>query len=153
MFGPAGHLYVYFSYGNHWCMNVTCGPGEAANAVLFRAAAPVAGLELMRERREKTPLVKALRDRDLAAGPGRLGQAFAVDRADNGMSLISGPLRISTTEHPRPRAPVSPRASGSGSAKAKTSRTASTSLTTPTSPAPHATNPKPCHQMAVKLLP
>lgn len=89
MFGAPGTLYVYFSYGNHWCMNAVCGPGERAHAVLLRAAAPLRGLELMRERR-----VKAARDRDLAAGPGRLGQAFAADRSLDGSSLLRGPLRL-----------------------------------------------------------
>jgi DNA-3-methyladenine glycosylase len=89
MFAAPGTLYVYFSYGNHWCMNAVCGPGECAHAVLLRAAAPLDGLELMRRRR-----VKAARDRDLAAGPGRLGQAFGVDRALDGSSLLRGPLRL-----------------------------------------------------------
>jgi DNA-3-methyladenine glycosylase len=89
MFAAPGTLYVYFSYGNHWCMNAVCGPGEQAHAVLLRAAAPLRGLELMRERR-----VKARRDRDLCAGPGRLGQAFAVDRSCDGTSLLRGELRI-----------------------------------------------------------
>jgi DNA-3-methyladenine glycosylase len=89
MFAAPGTLYVYFSYGNHWCMNAVCGPGERAHAVLLRAAAPLEGLELMRERR-----VKAARDRDLTAGPGRLGQAFGADRSLDGSSLLRGPLRI-----------------------------------------------------------
>jgi DNA-3-methyladenine glycosylase len=89
MFAAPGTLYVYFSYGNHWCMNAVCGPGECAHAVLLRAAAPLDGLELMRRRR-----VKAARDRDLVAGPGRLGQAFGVDRALDGSSLLRGPLRL-----------------------------------------------------------
>lgn len=100
MFAAPGTLYVYFSYGNHWCLNAVCGPGEAAHAVLLRAAAPVRGLELMRARR-----VKARRDRDLCAGPGRLGQAFAVDRSLDGTSLLRGPLRIlddGTRPPPRP---------------------------------------------------
>ena len=104
MFGAPGTLYVYFSYGNHWCMNAVCGPGALAEAVLLRAAAPVAGLELMRERR-----VRAKRDRDLAAGPGRLGQAFAVDRALDGTSLLpgraGGPLRIVDDGTPPPAVP------------------------------------------------
>jgi DNA-3-methyladenine glycosylase len=89
MFGPPGRLYVYFSYGNHWCMNAVCGPGTQPHAVLLRAAAPLAGLDAMRERR-----VAARRDRDLAAGPGRLGQAFGVDRSFDGADLVRGELRI-----------------------------------------------------------
>jgi len=100
MFAAPGTLYVYFSYGNHWCMNAVCGPGERAHAVLLRAAAPVDGLELMRERR-----VKATRDRDLAAGPGRLGQAFAADRALDGTSLLRGPIRIVDDGTPPPARP------------------------------------------------
>jgi len=89
MFGPPGRLYVYFSYGNHWCMNAVCGPGTQPHAVLLRAAAPLAGLDAMRERR-----VAARRDRDLCAGPGRLGQAFGVDRSFDGADLVRGELRI-----------------------------------------------------------
>jgi DNA-3-methyladenine glycosylase len=100
MFGPPGTLYVYFSYGNHWCMNAVCGPGARADAVLLRAAAPLTGVETMRERR-----VKATRDRDLAAGPGRLAQAFAVDRALDGTDLRRGPLRIVDDGTPPPDAP------------------------------------------------
>jgi DNA-3-methyladenine glycosylase len=105
MFAVPGTLYVYFSYGNHWCMNAVCGPGECAHAVLLRAAAPLTGLDVMRARR-----VKATRDRDLAAGPGRLGQAFAADRALDGTSLRRGPLRIVDDGIPPPDDPgVSPR--------------------------------------------
>jgi DNA-3-methyladenine glycosylase len=100
MFAAPGTLYVYFSYGNHWCMNAVCGPGERAHAVLLRAAAPLDGLDLMRERR-----VKATRDRDLAAGPGRLGQAFAADRALDGTSLLRGPIRIVDDATPPPARP------------------------------------------------
>jgi DNA-3-methyladenine glycosylase len=105
MFAAPGTLYVYFSYGNHWCMNAVCGPGERAHAVLLRAAAPLTGLEVMRARR-----VKATRDRDLTAGPGRLGQAFAADRALDGTSLQRGSLRIVDDGTPPPTHPgVSPR--------------------------------------------
>jgi len=100
MFAAPGTLYVYFSYGNHWCMNAVCGPGENAHAVLLRAAAPLTGITVMYERR---PAAK--RDRDLASGPGRLGQAFAADRALDGTSLTRGPLRILDDGIPPPARP------------------------------------------------
>ncbi|MDQ1521101.1 MAG: DNA-3-methyladenine glycosylase [Actinomycetota bacterium] len=89
MFGPPGRLYVYFTYGMHWCANAVCGPGEQPHAVLLRAAAPLDGLDVMRERR-----TKARRDRELCAGPARLAQAFGLDRADDGLDLVRGPVRI-----------------------------------------------------------
>ena len=85
MFGPPGHLYVYFSYGVHWCSNVVCGDVGDGVAVLLRAAEPLAGLEMMRQARPA-----ARRDRDLASGPGKLSQAFAVDRAFDGADLVTG---------------------------------------------------------------
>jgi DNA-3-methyladenine glycosylase len=101
MFAAPGTLYVYFSYGNHWCMNAVCGPGAQAHAVLLRACVPVSGLELMRARR-----VKARRDRDLCSGPGKLGQAFAIDRSYDGTSLVRGPLRIVDDGTPPPKRPT-----------------------------------------------
>ena len=100
MFAAPGTLYVYFSYGNHWCMNAVCGPGERAHAVLLRAAAPMDGIDVMRERR-----VRARRERDLAAGPGRLGQAFAASRVLDGTILGRGPLRIVDDGTPPPPRP------------------------------------------------
>lgn len=84
MFGPAGHLYVYFSYGNHWMMNVvTRGSGEGS-AVLLRAIEPEAGLNAMaRARGRDRPL-------DLCSGPGKLAQAFSVDRSQDGVDLVIG---------------------------------------------------------------
>jgi DNA-3-methyladenine glycosylase len=100
MFERPATLYVYFSYGNHWCMNAVCGPGAQAHAVLLRAAEPVAGIETMRARRPK-----ARRDRDLCSGPGKLGQAFAVDRSLDGTSLVRGPLRVLDDGTPPPDRP------------------------------------------------
>jgi DNA-3-methyladenine glycosylase len=107
MFGPPGHLYVYFSYGMHWCANVVCGePGEAM-AVLLRAAAPVAGLDELRAARPA-----ARRDVDLLAGPGRLGQAMGFTRADDGVDLVRprpGDPWLADDGTPPPPAATSPR--------------------------------------------
>ena len=80
MFGEAGRWYVYFTYGMHWCANVVCGPPGSGQAVLIRAALPVEGLQLIRDRRPK-----ARSDAQLLSGPARLTQAFAIDKALDGM--------------------------------------------------------------------
>jgi DNA-3-methyladenine glycosylase len=84
MFGPPGHLYVYFSYGVHWCANVVCRGEGVAAAVLLRALAPLDGLDAMRAARPA-----ARRDRDLCSGPGRLCQALGIDRRHDGADLVS----------------------------------------------------------------
>jgi DNA-3-methyladenine glycosylase len=84
MFGPPGHLYVYFAYGMHFCMNVVTGRPVEGSAVLLRAVEPVEGVEIMRGRRGVSEL------RSLCAGPGRLTQAYGITRADNGLDLVSG---------------------------------------------------------------
>jgi DNA-3-methyladenine glycosylase len=82
MFGPAGHLYVYFSYGMHWCANVVTGRRREGSAVLLRAAEPLLGLETMASHRGLDDV------RKLCAGPGRLTQALAISRDDDGADVV-----------------------------------------------------------------
>jgi DNA-3-methyladenine glycosylase len=88
MFGPAGHLYVYFTYGMHHCCNVVCGSEGVAAAVLLRAGEVVDGLETARRRRPGAP------DRDLARGPARLCRALEIDLGQNGARLDIPPLTL-----------------------------------------------------------
>lgn len=88
MFGPPGHLYVYFTYGMHFCCNVVCESDGVAGAVLLRAIEPVDGIDLMIERRGTEVI------RDLARGPARLCQALGIDRRHNGTDLTVPPMWI-----------------------------------------------------------
>jgi DNA-3-methyladenine glycosylase len=88
MFGPAGHAYVYRSYGIHWCLNFVCEPEGVATGILIRALEPLYGLEKMRARRG---VVDA---RLLCSGPGRLCQALAVTSADDGRPLDLPPFEL-----------------------------------------------------------
>jgi DNA-3-methyladenine glycosylase len=103
MFGPAGSLYVYFTYGMHWCANAVCGDVDEGLAVLLRAAAPLTGLEEMRESRG--PIAR--RDRDLCSGPAKLCQAFGLDRAQDGADLVTGDQSVVIVDDgvPPPRRP------------------------------------------------
>jgi DNA-3-methyladenine glycosylase len=84
MYGDAGHLYVYFTYGMHYCANIVAGPPGQACAVLLRAGEVVEGAELARVRRPAAAV-----DRDLARGPARLAQALGLARPDNGADLCT----------------------------------------------------------------
>jgi DNA-3-methyladenine glycosylase len=82
MFGPPGFLYVYRSYGIHWCMNVVCEKEGSASAVLIRALEPTHGFATMRRRRGVTD------DRALCSGPGKLTEALGVTHAQNGLAAV-----------------------------------------------------------------
>ena len=84
MFGPPGRLYVYFTYGNHWMMNVVTRPAGEPSAVLLRAARPLEGVAEMVRRRGRP------RELDLCSGPGKLCQAFGIDRDHDGEDLSRG---------------------------------------------------------------
>ncbi|HUR15516.1 MAG TPA: DNA-3-methyladenine glycosylase [Mycobacteriales bacterium] len=90
MFGPAGRLYVYFTYGMHWCANVVTGEEGEASAVLLRAGEVVHGVERARERRAGAP------DRELCRGPARLARALDLDARVLGLDLLdpASPVRL-----------------------------------------------------------
>jgi DNA-3-methyladenine glycosylase len=106
MFGEPGGLYVYFTYGMHWCANLVCGSVGVANAVLLRAGEVVDGLELARSRRP------GVSGRDLARGPARLAKTLALGRDQNGIDTVSAgspfvvrtPIRGSSPVPPGPAA-------------------------------------------------
>lgn len=88
MWGPPGTAYVYFTYGNHFCMNVVTEPEGTAGAVLLRALEPLEGISRMRRRRGVND------DRLLTSGPGRLTQAMGIGRNQNGADLTRPPLYL-----------------------------------------------------------
>lgn len=94
MFGPPGHVYVYRSYGVHWCMNIVCDGGPGASALLVRALEPTHSLDVMRARRGLDAA------RLLCSGPGRLCQALGVTRALDGRAIDAPPLRILAAPSP-----------------------------------------------------
>ena len=96
MFGPIGHAYVYRSYGMHWCLNLVCDAEAPGSAVLIRALEPLAGLDLMRERRGVPG------PRLLCSGPGRLCQALGITGALDGRPLDAPPFALQGRTEPQP---------------------------------------------------
>jgi DNA-3-methyladenine glycosylase len=103
LFGPPGTWYVYRSYGIHWCANLVCGTAGQASAVLLRAVEPVLGLDIMRARRG------AVADRALASGPGKLCQALAITRAQDGVFMRRSGVTVISRAEPAPAVRVTPR--------------------------------------------
>lgn len=105
MFGPPGTIYVYRSYGIHWCMNLVCGPEGHGEAVLLRALAPEVGRAEMAARRPGAS------ERDLCRGPGRLCRALGVDGSLTGRHLADPglPLALVPPAGPSPAVLVGPR--------------------------------------------
>ena len=100
MFGPAGHAYIYFTYGMHHCLNLVTGPAGEASAVLVRALEPEEGIELMADRRG----AGVARAR-LARGPGCVARALGLDRRHDGLDLVGPPLWIEDAP-PRRSGPI-----------------------------------------------
>jgi DNA-3-methyladenine glycosylase len=98
MFGPAGHAYVYRSYGVHWCLNLVCAEEERAEAALVRALEPTSGLDAMRERRGLEAA------RALCSGPGKLCQALGITRVLDGLPLDEPPFELLAREAEPPLA-------------------------------------------------
>jgi DNA-3-methyladenine glycosylase len=96
IFGPPGHAYVYFIYGMYECLNLICEPEGVPGCVLIRALEPVAGMELMQERRRA-----ARKPEDLASGPGKLTMAMGITRALNGTDVTRGALVVRRALEPR----------------------------------------------------
>lgn len=103
MFGPAGHAYVYFIYGFYHMLNLVTEARDYPAAVLIRAVEPLNGIESMKQRRRNDEL------RNLASGPGKLCQAFDIDRSLNGTDLCGKTLYIDDRNEPTPKIKSTPR--------------------------------------------
>ncbi len=138
MAGAPGMLYVYFSYGVHWCANVVCGPPGVAAAVLLRALEPVAGLDVMRSARWRAQRRQV--DRDLCRGPGRLCQAMGIDATLAGTALVGaepGPLSLRDDATPPPLVVATPRIGIRRAAERPWRMVAAHSTWTSRAPVPH----------------
>jgi DNA-3-methyladenine glycosylase len=102
MYARPGTAYVYFTYGMHFMLNISCYRAGHPAAVLVRALEPLDGLEAMRVNRAGTTAPqRPIRDTDLCSGPGKLCRALRIDRACNGLNLLrKGPLRLVTGSDP-----------------------------------------------------
>ena len=102
MFGPPGRLYVYFTYGMHWCANVVAETDGVASAVLLRALTPLEGVDAMYAARGPV----ARRDRDLCSGPAKLTQALGIDGAFDGADLVTGDRGVTIVDDGQPPPPA-----------------------------------------------
>lgn len=109
MFGPPGHLYVYFTYGMHFCANLVCRPEGTSSGCLMRAGEIVEGLELARSRRPT-----ARHDHELAQGPARLTKAMGFNLGHNGISAMGGQVTVTLPAAPAAQVRTGPRVGVSG---------------------------------------
>lgn len=109
MWGPPGHLYVYFTYGMHYCVNIVCGPAGWSSGCLLRAGEVVEGMELAKSRR-----AAARKEAELARGPARLAQALGISREHNGAALDGGEFRLVPTARRAPAVLNGPRVGVAG---------------------------------------
>ncbi|WP_405475484.1 DNA-3-methyladenine glycosylase [Paenarthrobacter ilicis] len=109
MFGPPGYLYVYFTYGMHYCANIVCGPAGSASALLLRAGEILEGEGLAALRR---PAAKT--SKDLASGPAKLASALGLTTADTGRDALAEPFSLWLPQRPAPAVASGPRVGVAG---------------------------------------
>ncbi len=101
MFGPPGTLYVYRSYGVHWCANIAAGPEGRGRAVLIRGGVPLEGMAVMQQRRGRAD--------QLTDGPGKLAQALGINGSHDGTNVLDGPVRLLARHQDTPGIVATPR--------------------------------------------